>query len=87
MTATVQSPAGEVVAVAVLHAGDEILLPDGTDVLIRRIIRGSTMSRACDSGHNVSLCDWVTAALPQARGTTPLGSEDMVTRLHIGLAA
>ena len=78
------APAGEIVAVAVLHAGDLIMLPDHgvlVLVLILRIIRGSTITR------NICLCDWQAAADPAVHGTAGLGTEDLVTRTHAGLAA
>jgi hypothetical protein len=90
MSSQTAAPPGEVVAVAVLHAGDEILLPDhGALVLvvIRRVLHGSTGASEAELGHNFALCDWQAEADPAERGTACFADEDTVTRLHEGLAA
>lgn len=84
MTTPTHAPPGELVAVAVLHAGDEVLLP-GCDapaaVVIVRIIHGSTGTR------NICILAWESCADRAVHGAAGLGTEDAVTRLREGMAA
>ena len=90
MSTPASAPPGELVAVATIHAGDTVLLPDhGTlvAVLVITITRGTTGDGPGRQGRNVCFCGWQASADPSVHGTAGLGSEDMITRVSTGIAA